>query len=114
MNYEDIASKLGEHFTSYHYVQEKASGRHGDEVYFRVQTSQHLDMGTSDADPYTWLECDDPCQYQSDFQILKSKIDLKESAPTPKEKARLMHMIMKYKQAFRIRDEIEEYPIIKS
>ena len=35
----------------------------------------------------------------------QSKVDLKESALTPKEKARLMHMVMKYMQAFSIRDE---------
>ena len=44
----------------YHYAQEKASHGHGDEVYFRAQTSQCLDIGTSDADPYPWLEPDDP------------------------------------------------------
>ena len=55
-------------------------------------------MGTSDADPYLWLEPDDPCQCQSEYQILKSRVDIKESALTPKEKARLMHLIMNYKQ----------------
>ena len=70
MNYEDIVSKLGEHFTFYHYAQEKASSGFGDEVYFRAQTPQQLDMGTSDTDPYPWLEPDDPHQHQSDSQIL--------------------------------------------
>ena len=60
LNYENIVSKLGEHFTFYHYAQEKDSSGRGDEVYFRVQTSQHLDMGTSGTDPYPWLEPDDP------------------------------------------------------
>ena len=41
-------------------------------------------------------------------------VDLKESALTPKEKVRPMHMIMKYKQAFSIRDEIRECPNIKT
>ena len=113
-NFEDIVSKLGEHFTFYHYVQEKTSSGHGDEVYCREQTSQHLDMGTSDQNPYPWLECDDPHQYQSDYQILKSEVDFKESALNPKEKARIMHMIMKYKQAFSIMDEIGECPNIKT
>ena len=39
---------------------------------------------------------------------IKSKVNLKESTLTPKGKARGMHMIMKYKQAFSIRDEIGE------
>ena len=95
MNYEDIVSKLGEHFTFYHYAEDKTSSGHGDEVYFRVQTSKHLDMGLSDTDPYPWLEPDDSHQHQSDYQILKYKVDLKESALTHKEKDRLMHMIMK-------------------
>ena len=60
VNYEDIVSTLGEYFTFYHYAQEKASSGHRGEVYFRVQTSKHLDMGTSDTDPYPWLEPDDP------------------------------------------------------
>ena len=110
----NIVSKLGEHFTFYHSAQEKASSGHGDEVYFRAQTSQHLGMGISDTDLYTWLEPDDPHRHQSGYQILKSKVDLKESALTPKEKTRLMHMIMKYKQAFSIRDKTEEYPNIKA
>ena len=114
MNYEDIVSKLREHFTFYHYAQEKASSGHGDEVYFRAQTSQHLDIEISDADPYPWLEPNDPHQHQSDYQILKSKVDLKESALTPKEKARLMHMVMKYKQAFSIRYDIGECSNIKA
>ena len=84
-----------------------------DEEYFRAQTSQHLDMETSDADPYPWLECNDPHKNQYDYQILKSKVYLKESAITPNEKARIMHMIMQYKQAFSIRDEIGECPNIK-
>ena len=42
VKYEDIVSKLGEHFTFYHYAQKKASSGHRDEVYFRAQTSQHL------------------------------------------------------------------------
>ena len=71
-------------------------------------------MGTSDTDPYSCLEPDDPCRHQSDYQILKSKVDLKESALTPKEKARLMHMIKKYKHASSIRDEIGECPNIKA
>ena len=71
-------------------------------------------MGTSDTDPYPWLEPDDPHQHQPDYQILQSKVDLKESALTPKEKARLMHMIMKNKQAFSIRYEIGECPNIKA
>ena len=60
MNYEDTVSKLGEHFTFYHNAKEKASSGHGDEVFFRVQTSQNLDMGTKGADPCPWLEPDDP------------------------------------------------------
>ena len=33
---------------------------------------------------------------------------------TPKEKARLMHMIMKFKQAFSIRNEDRRVPNIKA
>ena len=114
VNYEDIVSKLGDHFTFYHDAKEKAFIGHEDEAYFRTQTSQCLDMGTNDADLYAWFEPDDPFQHQSDYQMFKSKVDLKESALTPKEKDRLMYMIMKYEEAFSIRDDIRECPNIKA
>ena len=50
--------------------------------------------------PYPWLAEDDPRQFQSDAEILFEKIDLKDSALMKKEKAKLMKMILKYRDAF--------------
>ena len=61
-------------------------------------------------DPYPWLAEDDPRRFQSDAEILFEKIDLRDSALTKKEKAKLMKMILKYRDAFSLRDEIGACP----
>ena len=71
------------------------------------ETSQNIQDNT---DKYPWLAKDDPRRYQTDAEILYEKIDLKDSALTKKEKAKLMKMILKYRDAFSLRDEIGECP----
>ena len=61
-------------------------------------------------DPYPWLAEDDPRRFQSDAEILFEKIDLRDSALTKREKAKLMKMILKYRDAFSLRDEIGACP----
>ena len=61
-------------------------------------------------DPYHWLAEDDSRRFQSDAEILFEKIDLKDSALTKKEKVKLMKMILKYRDAFSLRDEIGACP----
>ena len=61
-------------------------------------------------DPYPWLAEDDPRCFQSDAEILFEKIDLKDSALTKKEKAKLMKIILKYRDAFSLQDEIGACP----
>ena len=61
-------------------------------------------------DKYPWLAKDDQRRYQTDAEILYEKIDLKDSALTKKEQARLMKMILKYRDALSLRDEIGECP----
>ena len=56
------------------------------------------------SDKYPWLAEDDPRRHQTDAEILYEKIDLKESALSKKEKAKLMKMILKYRDAFSLRD----------
>ena len=63
-----------------------------------------------DDDQYPWSAKDDPRRHQSDAEILYEKIDLKDSALTRKEKTKLMKMILKYREAFSLRDEIGECP----
>ena len=65
-------------------------------------------------DPYPWLTKDDPRRFQSDEEILYEKIDLSDSALSRKEKSRLMRMLIKYKDAFSLRDEIGECPNLKA
>ena len=45
----------------------------------------------------------DPRRYRTDAEILYEKIDLKDSALTKKEKAKLMKMILKYRDAFSLK-----------
>ena len=59
-------------------------------------------------DKYPWLAEDDPRRHQTDAEILCEKIDLIKSALSKKEKAKLMKMILKYRDAFSLRDEIGE------
>ena len=61
-------------------------------------------------DPYPWLAEDDPRRFQSDAEILFEKIDLRDSALTKREKAKLMKMILKHRDAFSLRDEIGTCP----
>ena len=63
----------------------------------------------SNSDKYPWL-AEDPRRHQTDAEILYEKIDLKDSALSKKEKAKLMKMILKYRDAFSLRDEIGECP----
>ena len=62
------------------------------------------------SDPYPWLAPDDPHRFQTDNQILYEKIDLSQSYLTSKEKAKLMKLVLKYRDAFSLRDEIEACP----
>ena len=66
------------------------------------------------SDPYPWLADDDPRRYQSDEEIMYEKIDLSNSALSRKEKARLMKMLIKYRDAFCLRDEIGECPNLEA
>ena len=61
-------------------------------------------------DPYPWLTEDDPRWFQSDAEILFEKIDLRDLALMKREKAKLMKMILKYRDAFSLRDEIGACP----
>ena len=74
MNYKDIVSKLGEHFNFYHYAQEKASSEHGDKVYSKSK-HPNICMWEQMIQTHTpgWNLMTP--QHQSDYQILKSKVD---------------------------------------
>ena len=65
-------------------------------------------------DPYPLLAEDDPRRHQTDEEILYEKVDLSNSALSKKEKTRLMKKLLKYRDAFSLRDEIGECPNLKA
>ena len=73
---------------------------------------QHAKHAKS-ADPYPWLDSKDPRRNMTDEEILWKYIDLTESTLDEEGKAELMEIIVKYKKAFSLRDEIGECPNIK-
>ena len=65
------------------------------------------------SDPYPWLDEDDPRRDMTDEEILHWYIDLSKSHLTCKEKGEVMDLIVAYKKAFSLRDEIGKCPDIK-
>ena len=113
-------------FKMYHYQQVKCGSETEADQYMRV-TGRYKTKGSMSQideeerverhrkyDPYPWLTKDDPRRSQSDEEILYEKIDLSDSALSRKEKSRLMKMLMKYRDAFSLRDEIGECPNLKA
>ena len=113
-------------FKMYHYQQVKYGTKTEADQYMRVigryktkgsmsqideeeRVERHIKY-----DPYPWLTKDDPRRSQSDEEILYEKIDLSNSALSRKEKSRLMKMLIKYRDAFSLRDEIGECPNLKA
>ena len=64
-------------------------------------------------DPYLWLDEDDPQRDMTDEEILYQYIDLSKLHLTNKEKEEVMDLIVTYKKAFSLRDEIGKCPDIK-
>ena len=101
-------------FKMYHYQQVRKEPKEHIDRYFRMShtdSKRELTYCTKDnPDKYPWLAEDDSRRHQTDAEILYEKIDLKESALSKKEKAKLMKMLLKYRDAFSLRDEIGECP----
>ena len=57
-------------------------------------------------DPYPWLENDDPRRHMTDQEILEKYVDLSDSDLSQAEKKSLYKVLLKYKEAFSLRDEI--------
>ena len=64
-------------------------------------------------DPYPWLDKDDPRRNMTDEEILKKYVDLKNSKLTASQKRELENIMIKYKKAFSLRDEIGTCPKIE-
>ena len=80
----------------------------------KVKNDEKQTDPCEEPDPYPWLADDDPRRYQSDEEIMYDKIDLSNSALSRKEKAKLMRMLIKYRDAFSLRDEIGECPNLEA
>ena len=61
-------------------------------------------------DEYPWLESEDERRNMTDREILEKYIDLKNTCLNKEEKVKVMDMLFKYKEAFRLRDEIGTCP----
>ena len=57
-------------------------------------------------DPYPWLAPEDPRRNMADKEILEKFVGLSDSDLTKKEKEQLYKVLLKYKAAFSLRDEI--------
>ena len=92
----------------------RVTGRYDDEKSKKTQESEKQSELGRKSDPYPWLTEDDPRRHQTDEEILYEKIDLSNSALSRKERTRLMKMLIKYRDAFSLRDEIGECPNLKA
>ena len=104
-------------FKMYHYQQIRQEPKQHIDGYFRMSKfdlkrddSRSKGNPKGNPDKFPQLTEDDPRRHQTDAEILYEKIDLKESALNKKEKAKLMKMILKYRDTFSLRDDIWECP----
>ena len=65
---------------------------------------------TNGEDPYPWLDSRDPRKYMTDTEIIKKYIDLSETCLSDKEKENVYITLIKYKDAFSLRNEIGQCP----
>ena len=106
-------------FKMYHYQQIKGETKTEVGQYMRIRGRYGNEKGENaekqtdsyqKSDPYPWLADDDPRRYQLDEEIMYERIDLSNSALSRKEKAKLMKLLVRYRDAFSLRDEIGECP----
>ena len=123
-------AELSKTFKMYHYKQIKCetktenwstsdqymriTGRYGNERSRKTKESEKQSELGRKSVPYHWLAEDDPRRHLTDEEILYEKIDLSNSALSRKERTRLMKMLIKYRDAFSLRDEIGECPNLKA
>ena len=62
------------------------------------------------SDLYPWLDDDEPRRKMTDEEILEKCVDLTNSDLTKAQKAELVKIMIKYKKAFSLRDEIGTCP----
>ena len=113
-HYKQIKSeaKTEDWLTSDQYL--RVTGRYGNERSKEIQENKKQNEIGRRLDPYPWLAEDDPRRHQTDEEILYEKVDLSNSVLSRKEKTRLMKMLIKYRNAFSLRDEIGECPNLEA
>ena len=67
----------------------------------------------SPKDDYPWLDPDDERRYMTDKEILEKYVNLDESCLSKTEKIKVMDMLLKYKEAFSLRNETGTCPNIE-
>ena len=96
----------------YHYQHIKCETKTEVDQYMKIKGRYGSEKGKNDEkqtdpyqkpDPYPWLADDDPRRYQTDEEIMYEKVDLSNSALSRKEKAKLMKMLIKYRDAFSLK-----------
>ena len=113
-HYKQIKSeaKTEDWHTSDQYM--RVTGRYGNERSKEIQENKKQNEIGRRLDPYPWLAEDDSRRHQTDEEILYEKVDLSNCALSRKEKTRLIEMLIKYRNAFSLRDEIGECPNLKA
>ena len=109
VSYQRLISMAEEKFQLFHYTKIPKSGDKT-EGYNRMSSELHIKREVHHSDPYPWLAPDDLHRFQTDNQILYEKIDLSQSHLTSKEKAELTKLVLMYRDAFSLRDEIGACP----
>ena len=77
-----------------------------------VDRNQHEDENDTnivpdkEKDPYPWLDDNDSRRDMTDQEILVKYVDLSDSDLSTAEKMSLYKVLMKYKDAFSLRDEV--------
>ena len=61
-------------------------------------------------DPYPWLDKDDPRRFKTDEQLIRELVDLTDSHITKEQKEDLIQILIEYRDAFSLRDEIGTCP----
>ena len=92
----------------------RVTGRYGNGKSKKIQDSKEQSELGRKSDPYPWLADDDPRRHQSDEEILYEKIDLSNFVLSRKEETTLIKMVIKYRDAFSLRDEIGECPNLEA
>ena len=69
-----------------------------------VKTPRCKDIAKKD--PYPWLDNNDPRRHMTDKELLESTVDLSEACITERQKQALYKIVLKYREASSLRDEI--------